>query len=46
MEKKSKKIWIIGGLALLLLGVTVSISLAFFSDSGSQDFNNFYNQNV
>ena len=41
MEKKSKKIWIIGGLALLLLGVTVSISLAFFSDSGSQDFNNF-----
>lgn len=35
MEKKSKKIWIIGGLVLCLVAV-IGITFAFFSTGGTQ----------
>ena len=41
MEKKSKKIWIIGGLVLCLVAV-IGITFAFFSTSGTQDTANTF----
>ena len=41
MEKKSKKIWIIGGLVLCLVAV-IGITFAFFSTGGTQDTANTF----
>ena len=41
MEKKNKKIWIIGGLVLCLVAV-IGITLAFFSTGGNQDTANTF----
>ena len=41
MEKKSKKIWIIGGLVLCLVTV-IGITFAFFSTGGTQDTANTF----
>ena len=41
MEKKSKKIWIIGGLVLCLVAV-IGITFAFFSTGGMQDTANTF----
>ena len=41
MEKKNKKIWIIGGLVLCLVAV-IGITFAFFSTGGTQDTANTF----
>ena len=41
MERKSKKIWIIGGLVLCLVAV-IGITFAFFSTGGTQDTANTF----
>ena len=41
MEKKSKKIWIIGGLVLCLVAI-IGITFAFFSTGGTQDTANTF----
>ena len=41
MEKKNKKIWIIGGLVLCLIAV-IGITFAFFSTGGTQDTANTF----
>ena len=41
MEKKKKKIWIIGGLVLCLVAV-IGITFAFFSTGGTQDTANTF----
>ena len=42
MEKKNKKIWIIGGLVLCLIAV-IGITFAFFSTGGTQEQTNILN---
>ena len=42
MEKKNKKIWIIGGLVLCLVAV-IGITFAFFSTGGTQEQTNILN---